>query len=224
MSAAITGLLEVGLQTEAMARMILNLEGMRPFQRGGCCLRHNTSNSASTRPCPAGGKRRRRSRRVRLLTKVQFEQIARGNPEVLPGSDVSLRGCHAGMSQGHRELLDGGVVFISQPCERSPQIVWPDLRVDHCAVLSNDVVDRLRAQRLHPHIPALIDLSKEYARRNSCSFCPFVDSVFGPGWDRDRADAPMLPGEIHDHPPLFNHSKLLDSDDGGLNPSQSPAE
>jgi hypothetical protein len=46
MNAAVTGLLEVGFQTQAMARIILNLAGLWPFQRGGCCLRHSTSNSA----------------------------------------------------------------------------------------------------------------------------------------------------------------------------------
>ena len=46
MSAAIAGLLEVGFQTQAMTGIVLNLARMRPLQRGGCCLRHSTSNSA----------------------------------------------------------------------------------------------------------------------------------------------------------------------------------
>ena len=44
--AAIAGLLEEGFQTQTMTGVVLNLARLRPLQRGGCCLRHSTSNSA----------------------------------------------------------------------------------------------------------------------------------------------------------------------------------
>ena len=43
---ALAGLLEEGFQTQTMTGVVLNLARLRPFQRGGCCLRHSTSNSA----------------------------------------------------------------------------------------------------------------------------------------------------------------------------------
>jgi site-specific recombinase XerD len=46
-----------------------------------------------------------------------------------------------------------------------------------------------------------------------------IDRFLGPVWNRDRADATMLPGEIHDHPAIFN----TDSGNAGNGPNKATA-